>query len=150
MFGALTSTLGKMFGTEKALTSIVDSVSNGLDKLVYTSEEKADDSTIERAAARQMIVKWMDTTKGQNIARRTIALSIVFTWLFQYLSCMFLNVSAIWFDDPDKIMTSAIVIGEYAEKMNGAVMLVLAFYFASPYMGAMVDGAMTKFSGGKK
>jgi hypothetical protein len=31
--------------------------------------------------------------------------------------------------------------------MNGAVMLILGFYFAAPYMGKMVDGAMAKFSG---
>ena len=150
MYGAIASTIGKIFGTEKALSSIVDGVSNGIDKLIYTSEEKADDASLERAAARNMIVQWMDTTKGQNIARRVIALAIVFAWLFQYMACMFLNVSAIWFDAADKIMASAVVVGDYAERMNGAVMLVLAFYFSSPFIGKFVDGAMEKFSGGSQ
>jgi hypothetical protein len=34
--------------------------------------------------------------------------------------------------------------------MNGAVMLVLAFYFSSPFIGKFVDGAMKKFSGGSQ
>jgi len=34
-------------------------------------------------------------------------------------------------------------------RLNGAVMLILAFYFAAPHMGAMIGQAMDKF-GGKK
>jgi hypothetical protein len=60
---------------------------------------------------------------------------------------MFLNVVAIWVANSDKLIESANIIGGYAEKMNGAVMLILGFYFAAPYMGKMVDGAMAKFSG---
>jgi hypothetical protein len=33
--------------------------------------------------------------------------------------------------------------------MKGAVMLILAFYFATPHMGSIVQGALDKFSGKK-
>lgn len=146
MFGAIA---GKIFGTDKALTAVVEGVSSGLDKLIYTSEEKADDASKERAAARMMVIEWMAATKGQNIARRLIALSIVFTWLSQYISMCLLSVVAVWLDKEvaDKMIESANVIGGFADKMNGAVMLILGFYFCAPYMGKMVDGAMKKFSG---
>jgi hypothetical protein len=146
MFGIRT-VLGKVFGTDKAAASLINTVSSGLDKLVYTSEEKAEDQAKAITEARTMLVNWMDATKGQNLARRLIALSIVSIWLFQYIACMFLNVVAIWVANSDKLIESANIIGGYAEKMNGAVMLILGFYFAAPYMGKMVDGAMAKFSG---
>jgi hypothetical protein len=41
-------------------------------------------------------------------------------------------------------------MGKYAETMKGAVMLILGFYFASPYIGSVVNTALNKFSGGKK
>ena len=148
MFNIISSTMGKIFGTEKAITAVIDNVSNGLDKLVYTKEEKAEDAAKDRASARAMVINGMESTKGQNLARRLIALCIVSVWLLQYLSCMALSVIGIWASSPDKIITSAQVIGTFAERMNGAVMLILGFYFAAPYMGSIVKGAMDKF--GKK
>lgn len=146
------SVIGKIFGSDKALTSVVDSVSKGLDALVYTDEEKAGDAAKDRAAARSMIITWMASTKGQNLARRLIALSIVFTWLFQYLCSMFLSVIGVWVKptgDINPLIESAQIIGVFAEKMNGAVMLILGFYFAAPYMGSIVQTAMNKFNGTK-
>ena len=144
------ATIGRIFGTEKAITAVIDGVSNGLDALVYTDEEKAGDAAKDRAAARGMVISWMNSTKGQNLARRLIALCIVFVWLFQYLCCMILSVISVWTNTPEKIIDSAKIIGESAERMNGAVMLILGFYFAAPYMGSLVQGAMSKFSGGQQ
>ena len=149
MFG-IGTTIGKIFGSDKAISSVIDNVSKGLDALVYTDEEKAGDAAKDRATARGMVIAWMESTKGQNLARRLIALCIVFVWLFQYLSCMALSVAGIWVSNPDKIIASAKIIGASAEKMNGAVMLILGFYFAAPYMGSLVQGAMNKFSGKNK
>jgi hypothetical protein len=138
--------LGKIFGTEKALSSVIDGVSSGIDKLIYTDQEKSEDAAKDRAAARSMIIAWMETTKGQNLARRLIALSIVFVWLSLYLVSMGLSVSAIWVaGSSSEIIKSAQIIGDFGERMNGAVMLILAFYFAAPHMGSMVRGALDKF-----
>jgi hypothetical protein len=153
------ATIGKIFGTEKALTSIIDNVSNGLDALIYTDEEKAGDAAKDRAAARGMVIKWMESTKGQNLARRVIALSIVSVWLIQYLSCMVLSVAGIWVEPMKQtigdntvyvnpLIESAQVIGEFAEKLNSPIMLILAFYFSAPYMGDIAKGVLSKF--GKK
>jgi len=141
----ISSLFGKIFGTEKATAAIVDNVSKGLDALVYTPEEKAHDAAKERAAARTMVVNWMETTKGQNLARRLIALSIVAVWLLQYLSSMFMSVAAIWVDSPEKLVTSAKVIAESAKMLNSPIMLILAFYFSAPYMGDIAKGVMNKF-----
>lgn len=139
---------GKIFGTEKALTGIVDGVTNGLDALVYTDEEKASDATKERSEARLMVVKWMESTQGQNLARRLIALSITAVWLLMYLIKSAVAVVSVWVESPDMWLETAKVVGDSAESMNGAMMLILAFYFAAPHMGDIARAAMNKFSGG--
>lgn len=141
------ATMGKIFGTDKAITAVIDNVSKGIDALVYTDEEKAGAAAKDRAEARSMVISWMDSSKGQNLARRLIALCIVVVWLLQYLCGMILSVVGIWMSNPEKVIASAEVIGVFAERMNGAVMLILGFYFAAPYMGSIVQGAMAKFGG---
>ena len=139
------SFIGKLFGTEKALNTVVSSVKNSLDSLVYTEEEKAQHAAKERSEARSMVVKWMEATQGQNLARRLIALMVAVTWLMQYLIMMLLSIISVWVEDSEKLNNSAKLIGEYTESMNGAMMLILAFYFAAPHMGSMLGGALNKF-----
>lgn len=144
MFG-IGSLFGKILGSDKVLTSVVSNVSKGLDVLVYTDEEKAGDAAKDRAAARGMVIKWMESTKGQNLARRVIALSIVAVWLFQYLTCTALSVAGVWLREPEKIICSAEIVGNSAEKLNSPIMLILAFYFAAPHMAGITTAALSKW-----
>ena len=89
MFGA--GILGKMFGSEKALGNIVGSVSRGLDSLVYTQQEKEQAAAAERAKAREMVLRWMESTQGQNLARRMIAVIVTSVWILQYLSLIHIS-----------------------------------------------------------
>lgn len=141
------SFFGKVFGSDKAISSVIDNTSNALDKLVYTSEEKAEDNAKSVTEARNMVIAWMDSTKGQNLARRLIALVVTFVWIFQYIVMCSLSVVAVWVDQPEKFHESAKVIGDNAQSMNAAMMLILAFYFSAPYMGTIAKSALNKFSG---
>jgi hypothetical protein len=142
---------GKLFGTEKALTGIVDGVTNGLDALVYTDEEKAADAAADRSEARKMVVGWMAATQGQNLARRLIALSITGTWLGMYLISVICAMVAV-FTNSSGVVTSEKVaeVGNIAKSaavdMNPAVMLILAFYFAAPHMGDIAKAVTGKFT----
>lgn len=138
--------IGKLFGTEKALSSVVDGVSKGLDKLVYTDEEKAGDAAKDRTEARRMIIRWMEATQGQNLARRLIALSITSTWLLQYLSAQLCGAVAVWSNQPERWLETAGVMTKGAESMSSAVMLILAFYFAAPHMGGIAKAVTAKFT----
>lgn len=149
MLGFIGETIGKIFGTDKAAGALINNVSSGLDKLVYTSEEKAADHAASVTEARQMVIKWLEATSGQNLARRLLALMITMIWLMQYVFMMVMSVVSVWVQDPSAFIQSSQIMGGYAETMKGAVMLILAFYFASPYMGSIVQGALDKF-GGKK
>lgn len=142
---------GKLFGTEKALNGIVDGVTNGLDALVYTDEEKAADAAADRSEARKMVVQWMAATQGQNLARRLIALSITGVWLSMYLLSVFCAMVAV-FTDTDGVVTAEKInqVGTIAKgaamDMNPAVMLILAFYFAAPHMGDIAKAVTGKFT----
>ena len=87
---------GKIFGTEKALNSVVEGVTSGLDALVYTDEEKATDAANDRKQARQAVIDWMTATQGQNLARRVIALTVTAMWTLQYLLSMTGSMIAVW------------------------------------------------------
>lgn len=149
MFGFL----GRIFGSDKAIEKGVDSLSSGIDKLFYTSEEKADNEMIMRQKAADLLVNWMGATQGQNIARRLLAMMIAFTWLIMYLAATIMNIAVIWITDNvtiANIQASADIVGERATEMNGAMMLILGFYFAAPHLDKVVEKAMDKFSGDKK
>lgn len=162
---------GRLFGTEKAAEKLVDSAVNALDKLVYTSEEKAEDNAKSVTEARQMVVNWLACTQGQNLARRLLALSLSTVWLSQKIICMALISIAPWCDglvaqqvrNPvtqvletitvttgELMLVSANALGDFAQDMTGAMMLVLAFYFAAPHMDKIVVSAINKFGKGGK
>ena len=70
-----------------------------------------------------------------------------------YVAVMIGSIIAVWVENTEGWHESAQIIGDYAEQMNGAMMLILAFYFAAPHMGSIVKGALDKFggnTGGKK
>ena len=147
MLSGIGSFFGKVFGTDKALAGIVDGVSSGLDKLVYTDEEKADDHAKSVTEARQLVVDWMRSTQGQNLARRLIALSITGVWLMQYVVAWLMDIIAIFVGNAAtrKLITEASTATDArADTMVGAVMLILAFYFAAPHMGDIASAALGK------
>lgn len=142
---------GKLFGSDKALGGIVDGVTNGLDALVYTDEEKAADAAADRSEARKMVVGWMAATQGQNLARRLISLSITGVWLSMYLVSVFSAMIALFTNSAgvvtaEKVHQIGIIAKEAAMDMNPAVMLILAFYFAAPHMGDIAKAVTGRFT----
>ena len=137
---------GKIFGTEKALNTAIESVRDGLDSLVYTDEEKAGDAATDRKEARRTVVAWMAATQGQNLARRLLALSITAVWLFQYVVSVGLSVSAVFINTyKSEANEAAALLKSGASDMSGPVMLILAFYFAAPHMGSVATAVLDKF-----
>lgn len=138
---------GKLFGSDEALKSVVDGVASGLDKLVYTEQEKVEAAAAERTEARAMIVKWMESTQGQNLARRIISLAITGVWLSFYVMAAFFYSLGIFLEDSAKIKELAGFLFSMANSLADPVMLILAFYFAAPYMGNIVEALLKKPGG---
>ena len=143
--------LGRLFGTDAAITKTIDTVSNGLDALIYTDEEKAGDAANERKDARSMVIRWLEASQGANLARRIIALVVTSIWSIQYIASMIMSVVAVWVSNESaiKLRASVIELQSSGEAVTGAMMLVLAFYFAAPHMGSIATAAINKFSGNK-
>lgn len=137
---------GKVFGTDEAIKTTIGAVKDGIDALVYTEEEKANDAAKERSEARSMLVGWMEATQGQNLARRLISLAITGVWLLQYVVAQFASSVAIFWDAQAKQLNELAKLQlQSANDMSPAVMLILAFYFAAPHMGDFAKAVITKF-----
>lgn len=145
------SWLGKLFGTDKAAASLVDNISSGLDKLVYTNQEQAADIAKSVTEGRQVLLEWLRSTSGSNLARRLIALIVTGIWALQYTVSMVLLALVPWLPEySDQMRLSAISLQQSGDAVSGAMMLVLGFYFAAPHLGTIVTEAMSRFSGKSK
>jgi len=143
---------GNIFGTSAATNKVIDTVSNGLDKIWYTKEEQAEDAMKSRAAAAEFLLGWMDTTKGQNIARRALAILLASIWSLMFVGTLLLKLIAVWISDPvthANLIQSAGMISEDIDQMTGAMMLILGFYFAAPHLDKIAGAAIAKFGKAK-
>ena len=138
--------LGRILGSDEAITKGIDVVAKGLDSLFYTEEEKATDIAKQKAIAGGMLIDWMAASQGQRLARRVIAISITAVWLLMYVTSALLSVIAVWVSNAAQFKASANILNDSADSMQGAVMLILGFYFAAPYLGDIVKPAMAKFA----
>lgn len=136
---------GTMFGTPKALGDIVSKSISVLDKCFYTEEEKAGVGAKDRSEMRGVVLTWLASSKGQNIARRFIAVLVTILWAKNYITVWALTLANA-FADKDSIDKAIVDLQTSGEQITGAMMLVLAFYFAAPYVGDVMKVAMQKFS----
>ena len=138
----------KLFASDK----VVDSGISLIDKAFYTDEEKAEDK--QRASDRkdQLIIDWIEASKGSNIARRFIAVLVTFLWVFLFVFGWAVSQYAIWSEKLtiEKLKLIQEANAPYLEQATGAMMLVLGFYFAAPFMGDIAKGALSRFSGKDK
>lgn len=144
------SWFGKLFGTDTAVEKTIDTVKHIVDESFYTDEEEAAERTKARTEGREFLIRWLESTTGSRLARRVIALTITFAWTFLFLMAGLLDVVGVWMtEEAARLNESASLIDTRAEQMNGAVMVILGFYFAAPHLGDIAKGAMQKFGGGK-
>ena len=89
------SWFGNLFGTEKAISNIVDK-DNGLivragtaiGNLHYSDQEKADDNK----AVKEWSIRFLDSLAPFKIVQRVLAFAAMFTWVFIVINL----VAAIW------------------------------------------------------
>ena len=150
------SFFGKMFGSAKAGEAIVDGVTSGIDKMWYTSEEKADDANQARREGMAVYMEWLKSTSGSRLARRFLALIITSPWALANFTSLVLDAVAPFIDgveqiprivneevvmmtvlSADKWSAAADSLSENASQNNALVGVILLFYFGGP---AAIDG----------
>jgi len=146
------SLLGNLFGSGDAAGNIIDKTFGLIDKSFYTKQEQGEALMQAEADARQMTIKWLESTSGSRLARRVIAFAITGVWLLMFLSATASSLISIWVGDvaADKLADSTAILDGRIETMTPAVMLILGFYFAAPYMGDLAKGALQKFGNNQK
>lgn len=116
--------LGRVFGTKEALGY----VSNHLDKVFFTKEEKAQN--------------WIDTLKAYEpfkLAQRLVALSVTGTYLFVFLVAIFMKIASCWGGQHLNEMSDEL-IQQNNETLGTAFICIVSFYFA----GGMAEGILSK------
>ena len=150
------SLIKRIFGSPDIVKESLGLIRDAGDAIWYTEEEKAQDAARRGQQADKLLIDWMESTKGQNLARRLLAVMLTAIWGAMFLLgtigdmiAPFLSLYA----DPSFMVAwreSSSAIGERTGQMTGAMMLILGFYFAAPHMDKVVGVAIDKFSGDKK
>ena len=157
--------LGKLFGSASAGEKIIDGVSSGIDKMWYTSEEKADDANQSRREGMAAYMEGIKSTSGSRLARRFIALIITFPWALANFTSMvmdavgpFINGTETISKIVDGVAIEVIVLASdkwgaaadslsaNASENNSLVGVVLLFYFGGPLAIDGVKGMVTKWT----
>ncbi|UCE39328.1 MAG: hypothetical protein JSW00_08945 [Thermoplasmata archaeon] len=111
--------LGAIFGSAQTTQELVKGAVLGIDKMIFTKEEKAEAS----AALAEWWLKYLAATQPQNLARRLIALVVVLLWALLVL----LGI-ALWKLDPGY---SAFVFSTLDQIVNAPFLMIMGFYFAA-------------------
>ena len=146
MFAGIGGLFGKIFGSTKALTTIVEGTAHALDALVYTDEERATDAARQREKARDQVVAFMAATSGQNIARRLIALVIIGIWSGCYVVSIAMVVVAVFLSGAwsDHLREASGLIDAHISDIEGMLILILTFYFGAPHVENVVRAVMAR------
>lgn len=146
----------RIFGSPEIINESLSLIRDAGDVIWYTEEEKAQDAVRRGAQSDKLLIDWMESSKGQNLARRMLAVMLASVWMLMFLLSTLGDMIAPFLalhSDPafmDAWRESSDAIDGRTEQMTGAMMLILGFYFAAPHLGKVIDGAMNKFSGVNK
>ena len=139
------SFLGSLFGTQAAGARIVDGIAQAADKLIYTTEEKAEDAARARSEGFAVYTEWLKSTSGSRLARRMIALATVGTWVTEHLFSVALSVASVFAADPDQLQRASKILADNASDNNALVGVVLLFYFGGPVAMDGVKGLVNRW-----
>jgi hypothetical protein len=116
--GLLSNVFGFLTGGSSAAEKVVDGVTSGIDKLVFTEEEKAD----YRIKGGELHLKMLEITNKEStassVARRMICVPIVWVWLFLIIVYVVLGTLSL----PVAVVQDAI------ETLTVPAGMALAFY----------------------
>ena len=84
--------LSFLAGNTKSLEKVIDAGISGVDKLIFTEEEKADYNQKLQALHLEFIKISANESTAQSISRRMICLPVVYVWLLLLISGVVLEL----------------------------------------------------------
>lgn len=135
MFGIIKSILGAGKGLD-SIDKVVDNISSGLDKLIYTDQEKSEMSK----EGYKLFLDYLSLNKDENSirskTRRIIAVSVV----GNYLALLNAGVVAFYYEKPE----FGRFIFETAKTLTALVVSITVFYFGYYAIANIVEKAKKK------
>ena len=122
------SFFGRLFSSQKSIEKVVDGVYNGVDKVFYTDEEKADNRKIASKIYEKM---WLAAVPSA-ISRRIVATSITAMWMLCILVALSANAIG-WSEYADYALNML------SEVVNPPFMIVVGFYFLKAVATSVTD-----------
>lgn len=140
------------------VTTLVDGAVNGLDKLKYTAEEKAEDSAKLlqmqadiRLKAQEQVVAWMKATAPQARTRRMLVRLIAALWAAAFTLPIAFNVIAVWWlSRAAQLQKSAELIADQADRVDQYMLLAVGYYLAAPHVAGVFDTIVASKQGRRK
>ena len=136
--------LGRIFGTPGAIRDVAKAARDGIDSLVYTKEEKAQDKSRSDDKERDAILDWLRSTQGQNLARRIIGIGVFLLWSGMWACAGLSHIISIWVSDAARWVSTSEALFAYANEISGEFLVVLTFYFGAPMAGKAIDALLTR------
>jgi hypothetical protein len=112
------------------INKVIDKASNGIDKLMFTQEERADFNKALADGVAKHSVDTLNENTDRSKSRRIISLVIVAVYLFLVL------VAVVAF--PFIPLYSAFIFKVLAENLSVAFVSVIAFHFGGYYLSNMI------------
>lgn len=123
------SFLSFLTGNSKSVDKVIDAGINGMDKLVFTDEEKADYNRALQKLSLKFVELTANESTAQSISRRMICLPVVYSWL----ACIFMNIAAGFFDKEIAALTQAVTV------LETPAFVAIGFYCAR-HIAASIKG----------
>lgn len=143
------SLIARLFGSPKAIETMASGIVGGLDKMKFTQEERAE----VNLQLGKSVVNWVETSKGQNLSRRLIAVMVSAVWVLGVvLSLIFAVIIPFVSHETAETFNIALagiksVFGDFG--VSGVFMMVVGFYFAAPHIDKFAGVALKKMSAAK-
>lgn len=134
--------LGSIFGSSRAFNKTLDNIAGTVDRFVYTDQEKAVHNQEVRAKMMDASTAYLESTKGQNLARRLIAVSVVVVWLAAVVLSAVLAALGLY--------TEAEIIHGIIAEVSTEIMVVFGFYFGAGALGKLGEAYVAGKQGGEK
>ena len=88
-----------------------------------------------------------DVKNGRGRARRALAAGIVGVWAAAKLASVAATVAAGWSAAPEQALQAAEAVARLAEDTETELLIVLAFYFAGPHVGSVMEAISGRLRG---
>lgn len=142
---------GRIFGTDKAITRMIETGGNLVDKLYYSDQEKAEDAHALRRETANQIVEWVRSSQGERLARRFIAMMIISMWGLMWLGTALTLLVGVWIHQDEgglyqRLIETSNLMGGFASDISAEVMLILGYYFAAPQIDKFVEPIAEKMA----